>query len=141
MKHLTSEELHIVVHHFPLQVVAAGSPVVMIDGLVAVDSDKVLGRIASQLAVEIGGGDDSLLVFGKASCCLFDDAESHRHDIVEGFFVDVKRLFVEFVNLIEDGLALVERGIFNSSLELGYFFFLFVSRILYVLLDLFCLST
>ncbi len=46
MEYLTTEELHVVVDHLPFQVVATGSPVVVIDGFVSVDGDEILGRIS-----------------------------------------------------------------------------------------------
>ena len=45
MQYDTSEELYVVVDHFPLHIVAAGSPVVVIDSLVTVDGHEVVGWV------------------------------------------------------------------------------------------------
>ena len=90
MEHGTTEELHVVVYHLPLQVVTSGSPVVVIDGLVAVDSNKVLLRVTSQFAVEVGGGNYGLLVLGEATGGLLDDGEHLEHHLVEGLLIDLK---------------------------------------------------
>ena len=41
----TTEELYVVMDHFPLHIVAAGSPVVVIDSLVTVDGHEVVGWV------------------------------------------------------------------------------------------------
>ena len=141
VEHLTAEELHIVVNHLPFQVVSASRPVVVVDGLVAVDGDEVFGGVGGQLAVEVGGRDDGLLVLGKAACGVFHNAESHGHHVVEGFFIDIERLFLQFVDLVEDGFTLVDGCILDGCLELGNLLFLLTSGFLYVLLNLFGLGT
>ena len=45
MENNTTEELYVVVDHFPLHIVAAGSPVVVIDSLVTVDGHEVVGWV------------------------------------------------------------------------------------------------
>ena len=112
----TAEELHVVVHHFPFQVVSTSCPVVVVDGLVAVDGDEVFLGVGSQLAVEVGGCDDGLFVLGKAASCLLHNAEGNGHHLVERLLVDFECLLVEFVNLVEDGLTLIERCLFNRGL-------------------------
>ena len=92
MEHGTTEELHVVVDHVPLQVVTAGHPMVVIDGLVAVDMHKVLG--GSQLAVEIVGRYHHFLVLGEAAGGFLHDAEGHGEHFVEGHFHIVEALFV-----------------------------------------------
>ena len=134
MEHRTTKELHVVVNHFPLQVVASGSPMVVIDGFVAVDADEVFLRVGSQLAVEVGGGNDGFLVFGKASGCVLDDAERHGHHFVQGFLVFVERLFLQFVDVVEYRFALVDGRFLDRSLELGYLLLLLSSRFLHKML-------
>ena len=41
----TTEELYIVVNHFPLHIITAGCPVVVIDSLVAIDGNEVVSWI------------------------------------------------------------------------------------------------
>ena len=42
MKNCTTEYLYVIVNHFPFKVVATRCPVVMVDSLVTINSDKVL---------------------------------------------------------------------------------------------------
>ena len=140
VEHLTTEELHVVVHHFPLQVVAAGCPVVVVVGFVAIDADEVVARVASQLAVEVSGCHHSLFVLGETACRLLNDAESHRHHLVECFLIDFEYFLVNLVYLVEDSLTLVDRCFFNLSFELFYLSLLLFGRILHIRLDLFCLG-
>ncbi len=99
MQHGAAKELDIVVHHLPFQVVATSRPVVVVDGLVAVDGDEVLARVASQFAVEVGGRDNGLLVLGKAACRLLDNREHLGQDLVKCLLVNVEHLLLQFVNL------------------------------------------
>ena len=92
MEHGTTEELHVIVDHVPLQVVTAGHPMVVIDGLVAVDIHEVLG--GSQFAVEIIGCNHYFLILGEAAGGLLHDAEGHGQHFVEGFLHIVEPLFV-----------------------------------------------
>ena len=107
---------------------------VVIEGLVAFYGDEVLLRVSGQFAVEVGSRDDGLLVLGKSASGLLHDAEGNGHDLVESLLVDFECLLVNLVNLIEDGLALVEWCILDGGLEFCYLFALFAGRVLYVLL-------
>ena len=134
MEYDTTKELYVVVDHLPFQVIAAGCPVVVIDSLVTIDGDEVLARIGCQLTVEVGSGDDSLLVLGKATCCLLDDGEDLRHHLVEGLLIDVEHLFLQLVNLGEDVGTLVDRCLLDGSLQFLYLLLLLVGRVLHLVL-------
>ena len=136
VQHDAAEELYVVVYHFPLQVIAAGRPVVVVDGLVAVDGDEVLARVGSQFAVEVGGCDDGLLVLGKAAGGILDDGKHLRHHLVEGVLVDVKHFLLQFVNLCEDIGTLVDGRVLDGGLQLLYLFFLLVGGVLNLALQL-----
>ena len=138
MQYGTAEELYVVVNHFPLQVVAACCPVVVIDSLVTVNGDEVVLRVGSQLAVEVGGCNHSLLVLCEAACCVLNDTESYRHHLIECLLVDFEHFLLQFVDSVEDALALVDRSVFDLCFELGNLCFLLVSRVLNVLLKLLC---
>ena len=56
--------------------------------------------------------------------------------VTEGFLVDVESLFLQFVDLVEDGLALIDGRVFDGSLQLGNLLFLLAGRFLYLLLYL-----
>ena len=127
MEHGTTKDLNIVVNHFPLEVVATSCPMIMVDSLVAIDSDKVVLWISSQFAVEVGSCNNSLFVFCETTCGIFHDAKCHRHNLVESFLVDVQNLFVELVNLSKDFFALVDRSVFDFRLELFNLSFLLLS--------------
>ena len=133
----TAEELYVVVNHFPLQVVAACCPVVVIDSLVAVDGYEVVLRVGSELAVEVGSCYYGLLVLCEAACCVLNDAESYRHHFVECLLVDFEHFLLQLVDSVEDAFALVDRCVLNLSLELGNLGLLLVGRVLNVLLQFF----
>ena len=82
MEYGTTKQLHVIVDHFPLQIVTAGSPVVMIDGLVAINRDKVFLGIGSQLAIEVRSCYNGLFVLCETTGCLFHDGKdlSLRND-------------------------------------------------------------
>ena len=61
MEHRTSEELNVEVYHVPLQVVAACHPVVVVDGLVALNVHEVVR--GGEVAVEIRRGHDDVGTF------------------------------------------------------------------------------
>ena len=137
----TAKHLHVVMYHLPLQVVAACCPMVMVDGVVAIDCDEVVLRIGSQLTVEVSGSNHGLLVLCESTCGVFHYAESHRHNVVERLLVNFESLFLQFVNLVEDAFALVDRRVFNLCLQFGNLVFLFLRRLLNILLYLLSLDS
>ena len=137
----TAEELNIVVYHFPFQVVSTCRPMVVIDGLVAVDGHEVLAGVGCQLAVEVGCGNDCFFVFGKSPSRVLDDAECGGHHLVQRFLVNLQRLFLQLVYLFEDGFALIDGRFFNFALQFGNLVFLFFGGVLYILLYLLGLGT
>ena len=137
----TAEDLYVIVYHLPLQVVAAGCPVVMVNGLVAIDRDEVLGRVSCQFTVEVGCRDNRFLVLRETACRILHNGEGDRHHLVERRFVVVESLLVQLVNLVEDFLALVNRCLLDLCTQLCYLLTLLPGCILYILLYLFCLGT
>ena len=138
MEHHAAEELHVVVHHLPFQVVAAGCPVVVVDGLVAIDGDKVLARVAGQFAVEVVGRDDGLLVLCEAACRLLDDGIDLGHHLVEGLLVFLEGLFLYLVYLGEDVGTFVDGGVLDGGLQAFYLLFLGFCGSLHLLSDFLC---
>ena len=65
----TTDELNVVVNHVPCNLVSSGSPVVMVQGFVAVYINKVEALVSSEVAVHVVGCDDDVLAFSKAACC------------------------------------------------------------------------
>ena len=141
VKYDTTEELYVVVNHLPFEVIASGSPVVVIDCLVAVDGDKVLAWVGSQFAVEVSGSHHRLLVGGKSLGSLLYDGEYLGHHLVEFFLEDVEYLLLDLVNLCEDVGTLVDRCVLNLCLQLVNLCPLFGDRFLYVLSYLLCPCT
>ena len=125
-------------YHFPLQVVTTSSPVVVVDSLVAIDGNKVLLRIASQLAVEIGSCNNHLLVLGKAACGFLYDSEYLGHYLVQGLLVNLQYFLLDLIDLSEDIGTLIDRGVFDCSLQFFDTGFLLLGRVLYLQLQ--CLS-
>ena len=141
MQNNTTKQLYVVVYHFPFQVVTSGCPVIVIDSLVAINSDEVFLWIAGQLTVEVGSCHYGLLVLGKASCSLLYNGEYLRHYHVEGLFVDFQYFFFNFIDLCKNISTLIDRGILDGSLQLFYTSFLHFGRVLYLLLQYFSTLT
>ena len=116
VEHDAAEELHVVVDHVPLHVVAAREPVRGVDGLVALDGDKVLrGR---EVAVEVVGRDDDCVVLCEAARRILHDGEGLGQQFVElllDLLVDALRRLVDLLRdlllLVERRLGLLQRGL------------------------------
>ena len=111
---------------------------ILVNGLVALDANKVLG--GGELAVEVGSVDHHFLVLSEAASGFLHNAECHGKHLGEGFLHIIERQLVEFVYLVEDGLALIDWRVFNLGLELCYLLVLLFGRILHVSLNLLGLS-
>ena len=141
MQHRTTEELHVIMHHLPLQVIAACSPVVVVYSLVTVYRDEVLLRIRCQFTVKVSSSNHRLLVLSETASRILNDRESHRIHHVECLLQLVQRLLLQFVYLVEYRFTLVNRCLFNLVLKLSYLLLLFSTRVLYELLYLLALCT
>ncbi len=136
-----SEYLYIVVHHIPFDLIATGSPFIMVDGIVSIDGDEVVGGIGCKFAVEVGCGNNDFLVLGKTAGRILHNAVGYVHHLVESFLQSIKHLLILLVNLVEDGLAFIDRSIFNLTLKLGNFVKIRLGCILNILLDFLALGT
>ncbi len=116
VQHHAAEELHIVVHHVPLHVVAAGSPVVVVDGFVALDSHKVAR--GGQFAVKVVCRHFDSLVLGKAARRILHDGEHLGECFGERVLHLVEHLRFEFVYLVEDNLAVFDGRFLDFLLQL-----------------------
>ena len=135
MEYGTTEELHVIVDHFPLQIVTAGSPVVMIDSLVAINRDKVFLGISSQLAIEICSSHNSLFVLCETTGCLFHDGKHLRHHPIKCFLVDLEHFFLNLIDLCEDISTFINGCVLDSCLQFCNTGLLGTCRILYLLLQ------
>ena len=115
VKHHAAEELHVVVHHVPLDVIASGHPVCGIDGLVAVDGDEVL--LGGKVAVEIGSRNHDGVVLGKAACRILHDGEGLGQYLVEFLLDLVVDTFGRGVYVLRYLLLVRERSL--GQLQLG----------------------
>ncbi len=106
VQHRAAYELHVVVHHVPSHLVAAGHPVVVIDGFVAVDLHKVLA-LGCQGAVHVGGCDCDALVACKSPCGFFHNREHHRECLVEFLLKHFEDFLLYFINFFPVCFALV----------------------------------
>ena len=139
MEDRAAEELHVIVHHIPFHIIAACSPVVLIESLVTIDAYEIVGR--GQFAVEIGGRHFNFLIFREAACRVLDDGKSVGKDFVERFFIAFQHLLLQFVDLIEDDNAVFDRRFFNLSLEGFDFLFQVVGSMLHRVLQCLGLCT
>ena len=85
----SSEDLHVVMNHFPFEVVASGSPVIMVNRFVTVDGDEVVCWIPSQFAVKIRCRNHGFFILCKPASRIFDNAESNGHYLVQGFLINL----------------------------------------------------
>ncbi len=106
VKHHTADELHVVVHHVPRDFVAAGHPVVLVEGAVALDGDGGVG--GSEVAVAVGGGDLDGLVLRETLGRLLDDGEGLGQDIIEDLLGLVVRLLLQLVDAFVEAFLLAD---------------------------------
>ena len=71
-----TEQLYVIVNHVPHRVVAAGVPMVLPDGFVTFDADKVLG--CCQCPVKVSGRHHYFFVFRETLGRFFYNRESNR---------------------------------------------------------------
>ena len=139
MKHDAAKELHVVVHHVPLGIVAAGYPVVVVNGLVAFYVNKVV--CGGQFTVEIGGSDLHGLVLGKAAGGALHDGEGFGHNLVEFFLEAFQHFLLQFVDAVEHIFTVLDGQGFNLFFQLVDFLTQVVCRVLYLMLQFLGLGT
>ena len=128
-----AEELYVVVNHVPRHVVATGHPVVLIDGLVALDAHKVVR--GGQLAVKVGSRHLDFGIFAEAPRRVLHDGKSFGQGLVQCLFVTVEHLLFQFVDAVENHLAVFERRFFYFAFQFRNFLFQVVGRALDALLQ------
>ena len=114
----TPEELHIVVHHVPGDLIATSEPVVLIDSHIIFDADEVVAD--AEVAVKVRSLDADLGVLGEAATRALDDGEGLGVDFVEDDLELVEDLLLELVYLGPDSFALIELLTFDAGLEFFY---------------------
>ena len=129
----TTEQLYVIVYHVPYSVVATCLPVVLVYGLIAVDCDEIeLGR---KVAVKVVRCHDYGLVLSETACAVLHDGESLGQCLVKCLVKHLQHLLLQFVNLVEDALSLLEFCILDACLENGNLLAQWCSATLYLLLE------
>ena len=111
----TPEELHVVVHHVPGDLIATSEPVVLIDSHIILDADEVVAD--AEVAVEVRSLDADLGVLCEATTRALDDGEGLGVDFVEDDLELVEDLLLELVYLGPDSFTLIELLAFDAGLE------------------------
>ena len=114
----TPEELYIVVHHIPGDLVPTSQPVVLIDRRIAFDTNEVVGD--AEVAVEVRCLDADLGMLCEATPRALDDGEGFGVDFIQDDFELVKNLLLEFVYLSPDSFTLIKLLAFYAGLEFFY---------------------
>ena len=135
-EHYATEKLHVIVHHFPFQVVAAGHPVVVIDGVYAVfvEFDEILRD--GEFTVVVCGGDRDGFVVGKAASRFFHDGESLGKRLFECRIHAFEHLLLQLIDLREELFAIFDGSIFDLRTNFADLLIEFVGRTLDVVLQL-----
>ncbi len=81
VEHHAAEQLHVVMHHVPFDVVSARGPMRRVDGLVAVDGHEIL--LSGKVAVERRRRHLHRVVFGEAARRVLHDGESLGQYLVQ----------------------------------------------------------
>ena len=93
----TTDELHVVVHHIPLHLVASGNPMVGVYGIVPLYAHEVV--VDGELTVEIAGLDSDLRILLETPCGGFHDGESLRKDFRKALLDRLVLILYELVAL------------------------------------------
>ena len=128
MQNNTTKELNIVVDHVPRYLIATSNPVVLIESFLSFNGDEVV--CSGQFAVEVVSCHLYDFVFSKAARRVLNDREHLGHNFVKRLFVAFENILFEFVDLIEDKFAILNRSFFDLCFELGYLFLDVVRRVL-----------
>ncbi len=107
VKHHATNQLHIIVHHIPANLIAARSPRSVIHSLVAVNIHKVVATIGSEVLVLLRRRYHNRFILGKTTSRRFHNGKGFGQHLVEHRLIVLFYLLLEFVYLRIDFLALV----------------------------------
>ena len=111
----TAEELYIEVYHGPLHVVAAGYPMVVVDGGVALYVHEIM--FGGKFAVKIGCLDTDVGTVGEAlGCALYDGKHLGAH-LVQSLLKNVENLFLQLVYLLEERSTVLNLCLWDALLD------------------------
>ena len=83
MQNDTADDLHIVVHHIPSDLISAGNPMVLPQCLASLDLYEIPGR--AEITVEIIGGNLHDRILREPAGCGLHDRECLRKNLVQHF--------------------------------------------------------
>ena len=118
MQHDTTDQLDVIVNHVPCHLVAAGDPVVLIDGLVALYVDEIV--VYAERAVKVIGTHLNSGVLLEPAGRGFHDGESLRKNLLQNLLY-LRVLFLhKLVGFSRKTLFLMNRNILvQLGLDLG----------------------
>ena len=140
-EHHTTEELHIIVHHFPLKVVTSSKPVVLVNrfGTIFRDCYKVASH--RQFAVIIVSRNFDCFVLSEAARSFFHDSKSLGKGFFERNIHTLKHFFLEFIDFVEKEFAIFDGSFLDFSTDFSDLSIEFVTRTLDIAFKFFCLCT
>ena len=109
----TADELHVVMDHVPGDLVAAGEPVVLPDGLVPVDMHEI-AALRGELLVEVRSGHFNEFVLLEAAGGGFHDGEGLGEDFVQNLLDRVILVLDEFVGFGGKGFLLGDGNVLRQ---------------------------
>ena len=135
-KHDPTEKLHVVVHHFPFQVVTAGHPVVVIDGMHAVFVEFYEIFRHSEFAIVVRCRHLDRFVRRKTARRVLHDGKCLGQGFFQSHVHALEYLFLKFVDLREELFALFDGRFFDLGANLADLLIEIVGRALNIMLQL-----
>ncbi len=129
VEHHAADKLHIVVHHVPSHLVAAGKPACAIDSLVALYRHEILTG-NGKIAICLSGCHLDCVVLCETACRLLHHGKHLREHLVKTACIHLEHLLAKLIDLLPIRLTLI---IFES-LKLG-------ADLRHLILILLCLAT
>ena len=122
----SAEELDIVVNHVPGDFVSTGEPVVLVDGFIPVDADKIFplcGEFTVSVCCRYGNG----RVLSEAPCRILDNGKDLGQNLIQDRFNGFIDVFFESVDFGGDSFLFVDFDVcrFEFGLEFGDSVFVF----------------
>ena len=115
MKGDTSDELHVIMNHIPLDLVATGFPAVGVDGFLAFDAHEVV--IHTDVAVELSCLHYQFRVLLETAGSGFYDGEGLGKDAVKTFLDSLILLLDEPVGLLREFLLFTDGDVLIEGVE------------------------
>ena len=109
------EELDVVVHHIPGDLITPSHPMVLVDRRIPFDTYEVM-RYA-EVSVEVRSLDSDLRVLSQTASSALDDGEGLWMYFVEDHFELVEDILLELVDLRPDRFTLIEVLALDTCLE------------------------